>query len=63
MRDVYLPEDPKPMSPWPLRRPARRGCKPRPDAWPNRGQLLVMLIGWLLAGGALGFALAMLKGG
>ena len=36
---------------------------PPRDPWPNRGQLIVMLIGWLLAGGVLGLAVAVLRGG
>jgi hypothetical protein len=36
---------------------------PPPKAWPSRGQLVVMLIGWLAAGGVLGFLLAALGDG
>jgi ABC-type uncharacterized transport system permease subunit len=36
---------------------------PLPPRWPNHGQLIVMLLGWLAAGGVLGFLAAALKDG
>jgi hypothetical protein len=55
MRDVYIP-DPPPQKP-PVPRSLGEG------GWPSRGQLVVMLIGWLMAGGVLGALLAVLRSG